>query len=115
ALMADAGVPTLPGTTVGPDDDVASLGAAVGFPLLVKAIFGGGGRGMRVVNDPADLLDAVTSAQREAAAAFGDGSVFLERLVNTPRHIEVQVFGDTHGNVIHLFERECSIQRRYQK
>jgi propionyl-CoA carboxylase alpha chain len=112
-LMAAAGVPVLPAVTV--------TGAAlpevadVGFPLLVKACFGGGGRGMRVVRDQADLAGAVASAQREAAAAFGDGTVFLERYLDAPRHIEVQIFGDHHGNVVHLFERECSIQRRYQK
>jgi acetyl/propionyl-CoA carboxylase alpha subunit len=115
ALMERAGVPVLPGATVHPGDDIAALAGAVGFPLLVKAVFGGGGRGMRVVEDPAELPDAVASAEREAAAAFGDGTVFLERYVVDPRHVEVQVFGDTHGNVIHLFERECSVQRRYQK
>ena len=87
----------------------------MGFPLLVKAAFGGGGRGMRLVADPAELARAVTSARSEAASAFGDGTVFLERFVTDPRHVEVQIFGDTAGTVIHLFERECSIQRRYQK
>jgi propionyl-CoA carboxylase alpha chain len=115
ALMEQAGVPVLPGATVGAGDDVIAAGEAVGFPVLVKAAFGGGGRGMRVVHAPGDLADAVASAEREAASAFGDGTVFLERFVVDPRHIEVQIFGDTHGNVIHLFERECSIQRRYQK
>jgi propionyl-CoA carboxylase alpha chain len=112
-LMAAAGVPVLPAVTV----TGAALPAVadVGFPLLVKACFGGGGRGMRVVRDQADLAGAVASAQREAAAAFGDGTVFLERYLDAPRHIEVQIFGDHHGNVVHLFERECSIQRRYQK
>jgi acetyl/propionyl-CoA carboxylase alpha subunit len=99
-LMAKAGVPVL---------------GAEGFPLLVKASFGGGGRGMRVVRDESELQEALASAEREAAAAFGDGTVFLERYVEDPRHIEVQVFGDSHGNVVHLYERECSIQRRYQK
>ena len=99
-LMAAAGVPVL---------------GEQGFPLLVKAAFGGGGRGMRIVRDPADLDAAVSSARREAEAAFGDGTVFLERYVDNPRHIEVQIFGDQHDNVVHLFERECSIQRRYQK
>jgi acetyl/propionyl-CoA carboxylase alpha subunit len=115
ALMEQAGVPVLPGARVQPGDDIAAAGTDVGYPLLVKAAFGGGGRGMRVVHDPADLADAVASAEREAASAFGDGTVFLERFVEDPRHIEVQIFGDTHGNVVHLFERECSIQRRYQK
>ncbi|MHA6782248.1 ATP-binding protein [Pseudonocardia saturnea] len=115
ALMAAAGVPVLPGATVGPDDDLAALGERVGFPLLVKAAFGGGGRGMRVVHDPAALADAVASARREAASAFGDGTVFLERFVVDPRHVEVQILGDAHGSLVALFERECSIQRRYQK
>jgi propionyl-CoA carboxylase alpha chain len=113
ALMAAAGVPVLPSVTVGPEgvQDVAGLG----FPLLVKAAFGGGGRGMRLVADRADLEQAVSAARREAAAAFGDGTVFCERYIPDPRHVEVQILGDTHGDVIHLFERECSIQRRYQK
>jgi acetyl/propionyl-CoA carboxylase alpha subunit len=117
AMMADAGVPVLPGATV-PAEDIRDLGAladAVGFPLLVKAAFGGGGRGMRLVAGPADLQAAVRSASREAASAFGDGTVFLERFVTEPRHVEVQILGDTAGTVVHLFERECSIQRRYQK
>src|SRR5207244_7325575 len=82
---------------------------------LVKAAFGGGGRGMRIVRDAAELVEAVAGAQREAASAFGDGTVFLEKYVEAPRHVEVQIFGDSHGNAIHLFERECSIQRRHQK
>ena len=113
ALMAAVGVPVLPSVTVGPEgiQDEAGLG----FPLLVKAAFGGGGRGMRLVADRAGLGQAVSAARREAAAAFGDGTVFCERYIPDPRHIEVQILGDTHGDVIHLFERECSIQRRYQK
>jgi propionyl-CoA carboxylase alpha chain len=119
-LMAAAGVPVLTGVIV--DDDtnlrtslLARATEEVGFPLLVKAVYGGGGRGMRIVRGGDDLLDAVESAQREAQAAFGNGAVFLEHFVDTPRHIEVQIFGDSHGDVVHLFERECSIQRRYQK
>ena len=117
AMMADAGVPVLPGATVPAEDtrDLAALADTVGFPLLVKAAFGGGGRGMRLVAHPADLEAAVRSAGREAASAFGDGTVFLERFVTEPRHVEVQILGDTAGTVVHLFERECSIQRRYQK
>jgi len=115
-LMAAAGVPVLPSITIQgdqpPDDDEIRK---IGFPLLVKAAFGGGGRGMRVVHSPADLNPALAGARREAAAAFGDGTVFLERYLDSPRHIEVQIFGDTHGTLVHLFERECSIQRRYQK
>ena len=112
AMMAEAGVPVLPSVTI--TDGEINAGT-VGFPLLVKAAFGGGGRGMRLVTDPARLDEAVQSARREAAAAFGDGTVFLERYVPDPRHVEVQILGDAHGDVVHLFERECSIQRRYQK
>ena len=115
ALMANAGVPVLPGMTVTNDGDLAAAAETVGFPLLVKAAFGGGGRGMRLVADPADLPAAVQSARSEAASAFGDGTVFLERFVTDPRHVEVQILGDAAGTVVHLFERECSIQRRYQK
>jgi len=109
-MMAEAGVPVLPFVTV-----TAGHAADIGFPLLVKAAFGGGGRGMRLVTDPAELTEAVSAARREAAAAFGDGTVFLEHYVSDPRHVEVQILGDAHGNLVHLFERECSIQRRYQK
>jgi acetyl/propionyl-CoA carboxylase alpha subunit len=115
AMMAAAGVPVLPSITVDATGEHQDAAAQVGFPLLVKAAFGGGGRGMRLVGDPAQLEEAVKSARREAAAAFGDGTVFLERYIPDPRHIEVQILGDAHGDVIHLFERECSIQRRYQK
>ena len=87
----------------------------IGFPVLVKASAGGGGRGMRAVTRPQDFAEAVRGARREAEAAFGDGSVFLEKLIEDPRHVEVQVIGDAEGNVIHLYERECSIQRRHQK
>jgi len=115
ALMDQAGVPVLPGVTVGPDTDLAAAGTATGFPLLVKAAFGGGGRGMRLVREPAGLAAAVAGARREAESAFGDGTVFLERFVTSPRHVEVQILGDSHGTVVHLFERDCSVQRRYQK
>jgi propionyl-CoA carboxylase alpha chain len=118
ALMESAGVPVLPGATVEEghsEADLAAAAAKIGFPVLVKAAFGGGGRGMRVVHAEAELADAVDGARREAASAFGDGTVFLERFVVDPRHVEVQILGDTHGTVVHLFERECSIQRRYQK
>jgi acetyl/propionyl-CoA carboxylase alpha subunit len=117
ALMAAAGVPVLPGGDVtGLDGDgLAAVAEAAGYPVLVKASAGGGGRGMRLVEAPDQLADAVASASREAASAFGDGTVFLERYVVAPRHVEVQVLADAHGTVVHLFERECSIQRRHQK
>ena len=112
-------MPTLPGVTVGPDVDAdvdwAVEATRIGFPVLVKAAFGGGGRGMRIVAEPAELVEAVASARREAASAFGDDTVFLERYVVDPRHVEVQILGDTHGSVVALFERDCSIQRRHQK
>jgi len=111
-----AGVPVLPDATLtgDPAHDARSA-AAVGYPLLVKAVAGGGGRGMRVVTDPAGLAEAVTGARREAASAFGDAQVFCERWVPAARHVEIQVFGDEHGGAIHLGERECSVQRRHQK
>jgi len=116
-LARKAGVPTIPGYE-GEDDDEDRLDAEarrIGLPVLVKASAGGGGRGMRAVTDDEDFIEAVRGARREAEAAFGDGSVFLEKLVEDPRHVEVQVIGDSQGNVLHLFERECSIQRRHQK
>src|SRR5262249_53463300 len=85
------------------------------FPVLVKAVGGGGGKGMRLVDTPAELKEAMVSASREAAAAFGDERVFVEKYIRQPRHIEFQVLGDAHGNAVHVFERECSIQRRHQK
>jgi propionyl-CoA carboxylase alpha chain len=115
ALMDAAGVPVLPGATVTDETDLPTVAEKIGFPVLVKAAFGGGGRGMRIVRDPGELAEAVDGARREAASAFGNGTVFLERFVEDPRHVEVQIVGDTHGEVVHLFERECSIQRRYQK
>ena len=116
-LARRAGVPTLPGYD-GEDEDekrLAEEADRIGYPVLVKASAGGGGRGMRAVTHPEDFVEAVRGARREAEAAFGDGSVFLEKLVKDPRHVEVQVVGDSHGAVLHLFERECSIQRRHQK
>ncbi|NYD34126.1 acetyl/propionyl/methylcrotonyl-CoA carboxylase subunit alpha [Actinomycetospora corticicola] len=112
AMMDAAGVPVLPGAFL---EEGAELPTDLDFPVLVKAAFGGGGRGMRIVRRQSDLADAVDGARREAASAFGDGTVFLERYVEDPRHVEVQIVGDAHGEVVHLFERECSIQRRYQK
>src|SRR5207302_8500119 len=87
----------------------------VGFPLVVKAAAGGGGRGMRIVRDPGELEGALEASRREAKAGFGDDRIFCERYVERPRHVEIQVLGDLQGNVTHLFERECSVQRRYQK
>ncbi len=116
--MQAAGVPVVPGFEgSGREDDetLAREAARVGFPLLVKAAAGGGGRGMRIVRAPADLEEALASARREAEKAFGDGRLFLERYVDQARHVEVQVLADSHGACVHLFERECSVQRRYQK
>lgn len=116
-LMAEAGVPVTPGY-MGENEDPAFLAeqaAEIGYPVLIKAVAGGGGKGMRKVDAAADFLDALASCQREAAASFGNDHVLIEKYILTPRHIEVQVFGDTHGNVVHLFERDCSLQRRHQK
>jgi 3-methylcrotonyl-CoA carboxylase alpha subunit len=112
-----AGVPTLPGY-LGDDQSFAAFAAAaerIGMPVLVKAAAGGGGKGMRIVRDPADLASAIEGARREAQAAFGNGTLFLEKYLTAPRHIEIQVLADSHGGCIHLGERECSIQRRHQK
>ncbi len=114
-LVAAAGVPVLPGVEVATAEDVRAAGARIGWPLLVKAAFGGGGRGMRIVASADEAEAAVEGATREAGAAFGNATLFVERYVVDPRHIEVQIFGDHQGTVVHLFERECSIQRRYQK
>lgn len=115
-VMQAAGVPVVPGyQDGGTDADLLNAAAAVGYPLLVKAAAGGGGKGMRVVRDPADLADALQGARSEALNSFGDDTIFLERLIEQPHHIEFQIFGDSHGNIVHLFERECSIQRRHQK
>lgn len=115
--MMEAGVPIVPGLTEAVADPDAALAAAeeIGYPVLLKAAAGGGGKGMRVVERSEDLTRAFEAAGREALAAFGDGSVYLERYLGRPRHIEIQVLGDAHGNVVHLGERECSIQRRHQK
>src|SRR3546814_16455737 len=87
----------------------------IGYPVLIKAVAGGGGKGMRKVDAPADFADALASCQREAAASFGNEHVLIEKYIMTPRHIEVQIFGDSHGNDVHLFERDCSLQRRNPK
>ena len=114
-LMQQLRVPTLPAIEVGDDTDLAAAARQIGFPVLVKAAAGGGGRGMRIVQAGEDIAEAVASAKRESLAAFGDDTVFLERWLTKPRHVEVQILGDGHGNLVHLFERECSIQRRHQK
>jgi acetyl-CoA carboxylase biotin carboxylase subunit len=120
AAAIRAGVPVVPGTEEplgagAADPDIAAIAASIGYPLLVKAVAGGGGKGMRTVTDPADLAGAVRAARSEAGTAFGDASVYLERRLVRPRHIEVQLLGDAHGTVLPFVERECSIQRRHQK
>ncbi len=117
ARMIAAGVPVTPGY-LGEDQSEARLQAeadAIGYPVLIKAVAGGGGKGMRRVEAAADFAEALASCRREAAASFGDDRVLIEKYILSPRHIEVQVFGDSHGNVVHLFERDCSLQRRHQK
>jgi 3-methylcrotonyl-CoA carboxylase alpha subunit len=117
ALMQGAGVPIVPGDTPHDQSDEGVLAAArgLGYPLLVKASSGGGGKGMRVVTHDGEAVESIAAARREATAAFGDGTLYVERLIARPRHVEIQVFADAHGNVVHLFERECSVQRRHQK
>ncbi len=116
-LMRSAGVPVTPGYD-GSDQSVERLtneAEAIGYPVLIKAVAGGGGKGMRKVDAPEDFVAALESCRREAKASFGNDEVLLEKWITSPRHIEVQVFGDAHGNVVHLFERDCSLQRRHQK
>ncbi|MDE1993462.1 MAG: pyruvate carboxylase, partial [Rhizobiaceae bacterium] len=116
-LAISVGVPVVPATEPLPDDmaEVAKMAEEIGYPVMLKASWGGGGRGMRAIRDPKDLAKEVTEAKREAMAAFGKDEVYLEKLVERARHVESQILGDTHGNVVHLFERDCSIQRRNQK
>jgi acetyl-CoA/propionyl-CoA carboxylase biotin carboxyl carrier protein len=115
--VSAAGVPVVPGRTEPgmTDDDLVGAAAEIGYPVLVKPSAGGGGKGMRLVNAAAELTDALASARREAISSFGDDTLFVERFVDRPRHIEVQVLADSHGHVLHLGERECSLQRRHQK
>ncbi len=116
-LMDDAGVPTTPGY-LGEDqspETLASEAEKIGYPVLIKAVAGGGGKGMRKVDRPEDFADALVSCKREAQASFGNDICLIEKWIESPRHIEVQIFGDSHGNVVHLFERDCSLQRRHQK
>jgi pyruvate carboxylase len=116
-LADQAGVPTIPGTgsALESTDDIARAAERIGYPLMIKASFGGGGRGMRVVQSPGELLNKLEEAQREAASAFGHPEVFLERYIPRAKHIEVQVLGDAYGSLVHLWERDCSVQRRHQK
>ena len=116
-LMQDAGVPIVPGEAPADQSDTSLTSAVdrIGFPVLIKPSAGGGGIGMKVARAKRELPDALTAARREAKAAFGDDALYVERLIERPRHVEIQVFADAHGNVVHLFERECSVQRRHQK
>ncbi|RYC04671.1 pyruvate carboxylase [Ciceribacter ferrooxidans] len=116
-LAISVGVPVVPATEPLPDDmaEVARMAEEIGYPVMLKASWGGGGRGMRAIRDPKDLAREVTEAKREAKAAFGKDEVYLEKLVENARHVESQILGDTHGNAVHLYERDCSIQRRNQK
>jgi len=123
AIMEKAGVPVVPGALLPapddegqyPADEVREVCAGVGYPLMVKAAFGGGGKGMRLVESPDEVVRACEGASREARGAFGNGTIYVEKFIETPRHVEFQIFGDSQGNHVHLFERECSIQRRHQK
>ncbi len=117
ALMQAAGVPMAPGTTDAVDDAdaAADVAAEIGYPVIIKAAAGGGGKGMRIVEEPGEFRRAMAAAQSEARSAFGDGRVFVEKYIAEPRHIEFQILADGHGHAVHLFERECSIQRRHQK
>ena len=116
-LAEGAGVPVMPATPPLPADEaeVSPWRASVGFPVMLKASWGGGGRGMRVIEDDRELIETVAAARREAKAAFGKDEVYLEKLVRRARHVEVQILGDSHGNLVHLFERDCTVQRRNQK
>jgi acetyl-CoA carboxylase biotin carboxylase subunit len=116
-LMTAAGVPVVPGETPADQSDEALIAAAnaIGFPVLIKPAAGGGGIGMKAVRDASGLTDALAAARREAKASFGNDTLYVERLIERPRHVEIQVFADNHGNTVHIFERECSAQRRHQK
>src|SRR5206468_12732459 len=111
------GVPVVPATEPLPDDldEVAKMAAAIGYPLMLKASWGGGGRGMRTIRAEKDLRHEASEGKREAKAAFGKDEMYIEKLMERARHVEVQLVGDDHGNLVHLFERDCSVQRRNQK
>ena len=111
----EAGLPIVPGSTGPIDQDTQKKAEEIGFPVIIKAASGGGGRGMRIVHSPEELENAIELTQQESAAAFGDSTVYLEKFLESPRHIEVQVLADRHGNVVHLGDRDCSLQRRHQK
>ncbi|MEZ4297309.1 MAG: acetyl-CoA carboxylase biotin carboxylase subunit [Polyangiaceae bacterium] len=115
ARMAAAGVPITPGGAADTDDEARATAARIGYPVMLKAAHGGGGKGMRLVHKEEDLLPALERARSEAVRAFGNGTVYIEKAIVRPRHVEIQVLGDRHGNMVHLFERDCSIQRRHQK
>jgi acetyl-CoA carboxylase biotin carboxylase subunit len=115
AKMAAAGVPITPGGSADSDDEARATAARIGYPVMLKAAHGGGGKGMRLVHKEDELLPALERARSEAIRAFGNGTVYLEKAIVRPRHVEIQVLGDRHGNMVHLFERDCSIQRRHQK
>lgn len=116
-IMEDAGVPVVPGYHGENQDPKFLMEEAdkIGYPVLIKAVKGGGGKGMRIVNRPQDFLEMLESSKRESIKSFGDDKVLVEKYLVRPRHVEVQVFADTHGNTVHLFERDCSVQRRHQK
>ena len=118
AAMKDAGVPTVPGSD-GPlptdPQAVKAIAQRIGYPVIIKASAGGGGRGMRVVNEEAELINSIDMTQAEARVAFGDDTVYMEKFLQRPRHVEVQVLADEHGNAVHLYDRDCSLQRRHQK
>ena len=116
AIMQKAGVPVVPGTDVlGDEDEVIAAANTIGFPVMFKASAGGGGKGMRLVEKKEDVISSLRSVRSEAKSSFGDDRMYIEKFIEKPRHVEVQVLGDTHGNIIHLYERECSLQRRHQK
>ena len=117
AIAEQNGVPCIPGYSGADQTEDVLIAAAgeIGFPVMVKASAGGGGKGMRAVFDPIDLAGAINSARTEALRSFGDDRLLIEKLILNPRHIEVQLLGDRHGNLIHLFERDCSVQRNHQK